>query len=257
MRAPALAAALATTVLAGAAWAQPAETGLADMKLHDFAAKWMMQQDDLADLGRYRAANQALVDSADARPRVVLLGDSITFHWTPEDLPAPPTLNLVNRGIAGQNTSQMVLRFEDDVVALKPAAVVILGGTNDLRAYQGDPASAGEAMLAAIARNLTAMADMADARHIRVVLCAIMPIGLNQHQRDPATLRRVNQWIKAFAASRGYPFVDYNAALAGPGGDLPDALTADGLHPNTEAHHRMWPRLEAALAELGLTPRPR
>jgi lysophospholipase L1-like esterase len=253
-------AALATGLFAGAAAAQLApaeETRLGDMRLRDFAAKWMAQQEDLIDLARYRSANRALIASTDARPRVVMMGDSITFHWTPEDLPAPAALNMVNRGIAGQTTSQMLLRFEDDVVALKPAAVVILGGTNDLRAYQGEPAAAGDQMLDLIARNLTAMADIAQARGIKVVLCAVPPIGTNQRQRDPATIRRVNGWIKAFAASRNYPFVDYNTALAGPGGDLPATLTADGLHPNTEGHRLMWPRLEAALVELKLTARLR
>lgn len=230
--------------------AEPRTVG--EMKLHDFAAKWMVQQDDIAEIGRYAAADQALGLPSPARPRVVLMGDSITFHWIAAELPAPAGLEMVNRGIAGQNTTQMLLRFEDDVVALHPSAVVILGGTNDLRAYAGDPAAAGPLMLARIERNVTAMADIADANHIRVVLCALPPIGTDHARlaRDPASLRAVNAWLKAFAAARRYPFADYYAALADASGDLPPTLSADGLHPNAEGHRLMWPRLGEALARL-------
>ena len=135
-------AALATVLLA-----PPASAQIGEMKLHDFAAKWMVQQDDFADIGAWREANRILLASADHRPRIVLMGDSITYHWQAKDLPAPAGLNLLNRGVAGQNTTQMLLRFEDDVIALKPAAVVILGGTNDLRAYVGDPAGQADGMI--------------------------------------------------------------------------------------------------------------
>ncbi|MDB5364945.1 MAG: lipase [Rhodospirillales bacterium] len=242
-------------LLALPAMAQTAEAPkFGDLKLHDFAAKWMVQQDDLAELNRYRDANKTVIASADARPRIVLMGDSIFFHWTDDKRPAAAALNVINRGIPGQNTTQMLLRFEDDVVALTPAAVVIFGGTNDLRAYVGEPAAMGPAMIERVARNVTAMADIAQGRGIQVVICAVAPVGtdLAKLGRDPATIVKLNAWLKSFAGSRGYPFVDYTAALADKDGHLPPDLSSDGLHPNDEAYRRMWPLLEAGLNQIKL-----
>ena len=255
---------LAATPGAGDAVAQsrPADPGPAarevrsvgETRLHDFAAKWMMQQDDLAEMGVYAAANRALPEPS--RPRVVLMGDSIFYHWTAEERPAPAWMEVVNRAIPGQNSSQMLLRFEDDVVALKPSAVVILAGTNDLRVYAGEPAAARASVLARLERNVSAMADIADARRIEVVICAIPPFGADSQglQRDPATLRAADDWLAAFATSRGYRFVDSYKALADGEGSLPASLSADGLHPNAEGYRRLWPELESALARLGLRP---
>ena len=257
---------LATSLVAAALLASPAmaqtrvasEPGeartIGDLRLRDFAAKWMVQQDDLAQLGYYREANRTAMASTDARPRIVLMGDSITFHWTPEHLPASNRLNLVNRGIPGQNTTQMLLRFEDDVIALKPAAVVILGGTNDLRAYVGDPAAAGSDMVERIARNVTAMADIAQGRGVKVILCAVPPVGTDRAKlaRDPATIVRANAWLQSFAESRDLPFVDYHAVLADATEDMPGRLSVDGLHPNADGYRLMWPRLQAAFERLGL-----
>jgi acyl-CoA thioesterase I len=217
------------------------------------AFRQMLQQQDVAELARYREANRQLRASNDTRPRIVLLGDSITYHWTADRMPAPSRLNLINRGVPGQTTTQMLLRFEDDVVALAPAAVVIAGGTNDLRIYAGDPAALGESVIAQAARSITAMADIAQSRGVKVVLCAVPPIGtdLVRLQRDPATLLRLNDWIRGFAASRNYPFVDFYTALADASGHLPAAIAADGLHPNGDGYRAMWPGLEAALQKLG------
>ena len=228
--------------------------GIGDYSLHDFAAKWMMQQDDIPEIGRYEAANRALIANGDTRPRVVLMGDSITDHWDAAQGLASGDLNVVNRGIGGQNTSQMLLRFEDDVVALKPAAVVILGGTNDLRAYVGDPASVGPSALKRIARNITAMSDIAKARGIAVVLATVPPVGADREavSRDADAIMAVNAWIAAFAAERGYPVADYHAALVDPAGVLPPALSADGIHPNAQGYDAMRPSLTKALSAVGL-----
>jgi lysophospholipase L1-like esterase len=181
------------------------------------------------------------------------MGDSITFHWQPEDRPAPSEWQVIDRGVVGQNTDQMVLRFEDDVVALTPAAVVLGGGSNDARVYVGAPADARDAVVARIARNVTAMADMADAHHIRVVIAAITPChdcaALN---RDTATLVAANAWLQHFAAARRYPFADYYAALADANGELPANETTDGLHPTKAGYALMWPKLLAALRILHL-----
>lgn len=248
----ALAALAALVVAQGAAAAEPrAEDrhGLPDLTVHDFAAKYLMQTGDLADLHVYAEANRALIASSDKRPRVVLLGDSITFHWRPEDRPAPPGLNVVNRGIVGQNTDQMLMRFEDDVVALGPVAVVIAGGANDARVFEGPPVAQREAVVARIARNVRAMADIAAANRIKVIVAAVTPCrGCAVLGRDPATILAVNAWLRRFAAERGYPFVDDYAALADPDGQLAAPLSKDGLHTTPEGYRRMWAKLAPVLA---------
>lgn len=220
----------------------------------DPACGRMMWQGDIAATGVYARANADLLASGDERPRIVLMGDSITWHWAPQWLPHPEGVRLVNRGIAGQNSSQMLLRFEDDVIALAPVAVVILAGTNDLRVDAGQLAEAAPAILARIRRNLTAMADIAEANGVKVVISAIPPIlpALQGERRDPRTLAAANRWLREFAGQRGYAFADYGV-LADPHGFLREDLTADGLHPNTEGYRLMQPVLAAALARAGLS----
>lgn len=247
-------AARAQSTPAAVAAAENEVRALGDMRLRDFAIKWMAQQQDLAQLRQYRDANRALPPPARGTPRVILFGDSITYHWNGDALPAPASLELVNRGIPGQTSTQMLLRFEDDVVYLRPAAVVMLAGTNDLRVYAGDPQDVSAQMVEQILRNVTAMADIADARRIRVVLGAVPPV-----QDDPLKIARqlpaiieANRRLQALAQARGYPFVDYHQALALADGAIDPALSRDGIHPNAAGYQRMWPRLAEALQRLGL-----
>lgn len=223
-----------------------------DYSLHDFAAKWMMQQDDLAEVGRYREANRRLGPAG--RPRLILMGDSITEFWVEAHALGSDRLEVVNRGVAGQNTSQMLLRFGDDVAGLEPAAVAILGGTNDLRAYVGDPADIGPGALERVSRNLTAMADIAEGRRFKVILSTLPPVGLDREAvaRDAHAINNVNDWIRAFGARRAYPVADYHQALAGPDGALPPGLSEDGVHPNVEGYAAMAPALREALRSAGL-----
>lgn len=243
--------ALALALAQAAAAAEPRAEDrhrLPDLTVHDFAAKYLMQTADLADLHVYAEANRALIASTDRRPRVVLLGDSITFHWQPQDRPAAPELNVVNRGIVGQNTDQMLMRFEDDVVALAPVAVVIAGGANDARVFDGPPAAQREKVVGRIARNVRAMADIAAANRIAVVIAAVTPCrGCAALGRDPATIVAVNAWLKAFAAARKYAYVDYYSALADADGQLAAPLSKDGLHTTSEGYRRMWTQLAPAL----------
>jgi lysophospholipase L1-like esterase len=230
--------------------------GLPDLTVHDFAAKYLMQQGDLADLHVYASDNATLTASSDGRPRIVLIGDSITFHWEAGDRPAPARWAIINRGIVGQNSDQMLLRFENDVIALKPVAVAISAGANDARIYVGAPADARAATIARIARNVTAMADMADAHRIRVVISAITPChGCAALNRDPATIAAANDWLKRFSAERHYAFADYYKALADAQGELPADLTRDGLHPLPPGYARMWAELSRALDDLHLDRR--
>ena len=225
-------------------------TGIGDFSLHDFAAKWMMQQDDIAETSVFAAANAALPPPA-GDARIVLFGDSITAFWDIAPL-SSPARQFVNRGISGQNSSQMLLRFIDDVVALKPSTVVILCGTNDLRSYVGDPASVATSALARIRRNLTAMCDIATANGIKIVLATLPPVtsDVDKVNRDISAIRTVNAWISALAADRGYPLADYYRALADAGGYLAHEDGEDGLHPSPAGYARMWPALDSALKAL-------
>ncbi len=226
--------------------------GIGDYTLHDFAAKWMMQQADIAGIHHYQDANLILADTTTRELRIVLFGDSITEFWQ-IDPSAIAGLDLINRGIAGQNSSQMLLRFEDDVVALKPRGVVILAGTNDLRSYVGDPAELADSALARIKRNLTAMADIADARGISVVLATLPPVGTDPGVlRSAGAVRTVNLWIARFATRRGYGLADYHSVLTDRQGNLDARFSEDGVHPNAAGYERMMPlvlnRLKAIAA---------
>jgi lysophospholipase L1-like esterase len=225
-------------------WGGPFRAGLIPALMRDFGERYL-----------YAEANAALAPPAKGEQRVVFLGDSITDGW---DLAkAFPGKPYVNRGIGAQVTAQMLLRFEQDVVALKPAAVMILGGTNDVSGFM--QIETPETILA----NITAMADIADARGIRVVLGALLPVndygekrGYLTKERPPATLRAVNDRLRALAAARGYAFADYAAAVADGNGLLTDTLTGDGLHPNAAGYARMAPGARAAIAEALAQPAP-
>lgn len=223
-----------------------------DYSLRDFAAKWLMQQCDLAELSKYRAANAAVIASKDARRRIVFMGDSITEHW--QDLAdlSNAALATFNRGISGQNSTQMLLRFEDDAVALAPALIVLLCGTNDFRCYVGEAASIGESARQAIMRNVTAMTDISLARSIPIALCAIPPVNVAMPvYRDPRSIVRTNDYLAAFAAQRRLSFVDYHAALADSSGALCEIYSEDGVHPSARGYARMRTVLAPLLAPYG------
>lgn len=212
-------------------------------------ARWLMSEGDIAGLHVYADANRELLASADRRPRIVLMGDSLTFRWSEEALPAVTGARIVNRGIPGQISTQLLLRFEDDVVSLKPVAVVILAGTNDLRGLAGAATAQMQPAIRRIARNLTAMADIADARRVRVILCAVPPVDKGQaaEARDPSVIAAANDWLRRFAAERGYAFLDYHAALAGPDGLIRAEYTSDGLHLSRAGYLKLKPVLDSAL----------
>jgi lysophospholipase L1-like esterase len=226
--------------------------GVGDYTLHDFAAKWMMQQDDIAEIGHYRRANQELLAANDPRSRVVFIGDSITEGWTALEARSDAAVRWVNRGIGGSNTTQMLLRFEDDAVALHPTTVVVMGGTNDFRAYAGSPAAVSDGAFERISRNITAMSDIADARGITMVLCSIPPVGrdLDRIARDPKGIARVNNWLAAFAKQRGYRYVDYAAVLADGDGFMRTDFSKDGIHPNDAGYLAMLPLLARVMARV-------
>jgi lysophospholipase L1-like esterase len=208
---------------------------------------------DWANLGRYREDNRALPPPAAGAARVVFMGDSITDAW-----PQPRFGTFfagrpyVGRGISGQTTPQMLVRFRPDVIALKPGVVVILAGTNDIAGNTG-PMTNEE-----IQGNLASMAELAKANGIRVVLSSIQPVS-NHHTapnaapqtqtRPMARIRAVNDWMKAYAAADGHVYLDYFSAMVDAQGLLRADLSADDLHPNAKGYAIMAPLAEAAIAQ--------
>lgn len=213
---------------------------IGDYTLRDFAAKWLMQQCDLAEVSVYREANRALLARDDRRRRVVFIGDSITEFWTDLAELQSDSVAVINRGIRGQNSSQVLLRFEDDAIALQPACIVLLCGSNDLRSYVGAASSVAESARERIVRNVTAMADIAQARRIALCLGALPPVNpAHPVHRDSSAIVRINGWLADFAATRRLDFIDYHRALVDADGHLDAAFSEDGLHPNAAGYARM------------------
>jgi lysophospholipase L1-like esterase len=202
-------------------------------------------------LARYRDANAALTPPAAAESRVVFMGDSITDNWQqPRYGGFFPGKPYVDRGISGQTTPQMLLRFRPDVLALKPKVVVILAGTNDLSSNTG-PATDVE-----IEGNLQSMAELARANGIKVVLSSIMPTSAYHAApnavpqttlRPMSRIRAINDWMKSYAAANGHVYLDYFSAMVDQTGVMRSELTADDLHPNAEGYAVMAPLAEAAI----------
>ena len=201
--------------------------------------------DDWPWLAKFHDADAKLGPPAPGEKRVVFMGDSITEIWKIEGpngtFPGKP---YINRGISGQTTPQMVLRFHQDVIDLDPKAVVILGGINDIAG------NTGPETLEQIEANLAAMAEMASAHHIRVVLCSVLPAynfpwapGLTPAPKVIA----LNQWIKQYAAANHYVYVDYHSALKDDRDGLPPNLSKDGVHPLPAGYAIMAPLAEAGI----------
>lgn len=199
---------------------------------------------DWPDLARYAKDNAALGLPTSGQPRVVFMGDSITDFWGRSAGTFFPGKPYVNRGISGQTTPQMLVRFRADVVALKPSVVVILAGTNDIAGNTG-PSS-----LATIEDNLMSMTELARAHGIRVVLASLLPVGADAEQttrRPPESIRALNAWMRAYAAREHLGFVDYYDAMRDAHGALRKDLTDDGLHPNAAGYAVMAPLAQAAI----------
>ena len=201
---------------------------------------------DWADLARYRADNAALGEPKPDEQRVVFMGNSITAGWAKHFATMFPGKPYVGRGISGQTTPQMLVRFRQDVVALRPAVVVILAGTNDIAG------NTGSSTLEMIEDNLASMTEIAQANGIAVVLSSVLPVydypwrpGLEPAPKIVA----LNAWMKDYAAKRGAVYVDYHSAMADDRQGLKADLGGDGVHPNEAGYGIMAPLVEAAIAE--------
>ena len=197
---------------------------------------------DWANLGRYRADNATVSGTA-----VVFMGDSITDGWGKkyggQFFPGQPYLN---RGIGGQTTPQMLIRFRPDVIAHHPKVVVILSGTNDIAGNTG-PSS-----LEAIEDNLMSMVDLAHANGINVVFSSVMPvcdyIKPQTVRRPPEQIIALNAWMKEYASTKGVVYLDYYTPMLDDKQMLKQDLTYDGLHPNEAGYEAMGPLAEKAIA---------
>jgi len=223
------------------------------------------QLQDWNQLGRYHQANQQLKKQAAPDNRVVFMGDSITDFWNlDESFPGKP---YVNRGIGGQTTPQMLVRMYPDVIELKPAAMVVLAGTNDVARNTG-PETAEM-----IQQNIMAMTELAQHHGIKVILCSVLPVSDYPYQRSqnapaaPAAGRggppripakmtdshpagdilKLNAWMKDYAAKVGALYVDYFSVTVDERGWLKDAFSMDGLHPNAEGYKAMTAVLVPAI----------
>ncbi|HXS93928.1 MAG TPA: SGNH/GDSL hydrolase family protein [Candidatus Limnocylindrales bacterium] len=244
--------------------APPANCCLA-MTAHSLAE----QLQDWNQLGRYHAANQELKQRPADPRRVVFMGDSITDLWNLEEyFPGQP---YVNRGIGGQTTPQMLVRMYPDVIELKPAAMVLLAGTNDVAR------NTGPSTPEMIEENIMAMTELAQRHGIKVLLCSITPVSdypyLAQQSgrapaptpapgrggrgpmvrqrmtvgRPPADILKLNAWMKDYAKSVNAVYVDYFSALVDDKGWMKDGIANDGLHPNPEGYKIMAPLVSEAI----------
>lgn len=216
------------------------DQAMARQRAADLAARH-----EFANLAHYRDANAALAAPAPGERRVVFMGNSITDGWVPFFPAMFPGKPYIGRGISGQTTPQMLLRFHADVVALKPSVVVILGGTNDIAGNTGPSTNA------MIEANLQAMTEVAQANGIRVVLSSVLPVfdypwkpGLQPAARIVA----LNAWMKSYSARVGAIYLDYHSAMRDERDGLRAGLGDDGVHPNEAGYRIMATLADSAIA---------
>jgi lysophospholipase L1-like esterase len=212
--------------------------------LTGFAHSLADQLEDWNQLGRYHQDDERLKALPADPHRIVFLGDSITDGWRlPQSFPGKP---YVNRGISGQTTPQMLVRVFPDVIDLKPAALIILAGTNDISH------NTGPETITMIEENFQAMTELAQAHGIKVILCSVMPVSdytRNKQTvaRPPADILKVNAWLREYAARAHAVFADYYAATVDDKGMLREGYSDDGLHPNGKGYELLAPVASAAI----------
>src|SRR5882762_5300975 len=242
---------------------QASPGSLAAQRLEEYRqSKAATLRDDFGELTRYRAANASLKPAAPDEKRVVFFGDSITDLWNlAEYFPGKP---YINRGIGGQTTPQMLVRFRQDVIDLQPKVVVILAGTNDIAG------NTGPMRLEDIEANFASLAELARAHDIKVIYSSILPVHnytpRSQDfyaQRPPAKILELNRWLKNYCAapssvsrSNNCLYLDYFSALVDDKGLLKRELAEDGLHPNDAGYKIMAPLAEGAIEKTLANQKP-
>ncbi len=196
---------------------------------------------DFGQLCRYAADNKSLKGQT---VRVVFMGDSITDNWINAE-PSLFTSGLVDRGISGQTTAQMLVRFRQDVIALKPQVVHIMAGTNDIAG------NTGAATMETVLGHIQSMAELARAHGIKVIIASIPPAGAfpwSPAMTPAPQIAAINTWLADYARTNGFTYVDYHSAMALPDGAMKAGLSSDGVHPTKEGYAIMRPLAEAAIA---------
>jgi lysophospholipase L1-like esterase len=203
---------------------------------------------DFGDTDRYRKANADLAPAKPGENRVVFMGDSITEGWHLNEFFAGKPY--VNRGIGGQVTAQMLVRFRQDVVNLHPRVVVINGGINDVSGI------IQKLSVEDIESNYASMAELARANKVQVVFGSVLPIHNytepargNVEWRHPDQVLALNAWLRNYCAQNGFIFADYFSAVVDEKGMLKLAFSSDGLHPNEAGYKAMAPVVEAAIQQ--------
>jgi lysophospholipase L1-like esterase len=217
------------------------------------ASRIAIYTDDFGELKRYREANAAPAPPGPKGNRVVFLGDSITDNWKLADyFPGKP---YINRGIDGQSTPQMLVRFRQDVIDLHPKILVVLAGTNDIAGVTGPVRNED------IEANYASMAELARAHHIRVVFASLLPAHNytpeakeNFALRPPERLLALNAWLKDYCAKNGLVYLDYFSPLIDHQGMLRRDLSKDGLHPNAAGYKIMASLAGKAIAKALASP---
>lgn len=202
------------------------------------------QNDDWANLNRYRKENLTLYPLSENESRVVFMGNSITEGWKIADPDFFTENHFINRGISGQTTPQMLIRFRQDVVNLKPKVVVILAGTNDIAG------NTGPSTLEMIEDNIFSMVEIAKANNIKVILCSVLPVfdypwrqGINPSEK----IIELNKRIKTYSQNNQIVYADYFSEMADERNGLKKEYSKDGVHPNAEGYKAMKPIIEKAI----------
>ena len=198
-------------------------------------------QNDWANYNRYAEANAQVTEA----PKAVLMGDSITDGWPFADPEFFSDNNFVGRGISGQVSSQMLLRFRQDVIDLHPKYVVILAGTNDIAE------NSGKIDMEKTFGNIVSMCDLAKANGIKPVICSVIPaVAYSWHPHVTGAAEKIvklNSMLEAYAKANRIKYVDYHSAMKDERGGLPESLAKDGVHPTREGYDIMKNLLLKAL----------
>ena len=214
------------------------------------ASRIAIYTDDFGELKRYRDSDAQLRNAPASHYHVVFIGDSITDYWKLNDYFPDKSYVVINRGIDGQSTQQMLVRFRQDVIDLHPEVLVVLTGTNDIAGVTGRTRNED------IEANYASMAELARLHHIRVVFASLLPANNYSEDakesfaaRPPERIMALNQWLKEYCAKNGFVYLDYFSALVDDKGMMKRSLSDDGLHPNAAGYKIMAPLAEKAIAQ--------